>query len=167
MAASRTPRSWPVPRHHPTTTMCWCGDGDDDDGDGGGDGGSGRRRAPPGWTKRSFVACFAENWRTARASLVDPARWWSPAMNSRTTRSHLPSGEGNTPRCRRGWRDPLHRRLSRHRDHRSPTRSCPPPPRWCLPLYPCRPRPPIASLVVTSSLRTSSICNVTNENRNG
>ncbi|KOX76943.1 hypothetical protein WN51_10799 [Melipona quadrifasciata] len=40
LAASRTPRSWPVRRHHPTTTMCWCGDGGDDDGDGGGDGGS-------------------------------------------------------------------------------------------------------------------------------
>lgn len=91
---------------------------------------------------------------STRASHADPARWSSPATNSRTTRTRRFSDGSSTPRCRRGWRHPPHPRLPPE-----PARSYPPPPRWRLPLYPHRPRPPIASLVATSSLRTSSVCN--------
>lgn len=55
--ASRTRRSWRVPRYRPTTRMCSCGDGggDGDDGGGGGgdvgssDGGAGGDDDPRPW----------------------------------------------------------------------------------------------------------------------
>lgn len=182
---SRTPRSWRVRGRYRSWRSC---DGGDDGvgGAGGVNDDGGYTTDCPADCCRSRRRGASVFWRRAvrlvmaTASRGVPVRWSLPATNNRRMllRNHrrLADGGSKVPRddrlstsgpparrsSRRSYRRHLILRLhlravSRHL-HPPPTRWCPPPPRH-PPLFPHRPRPPIASLVATSSLRTSLVCN--------